>query len=209
MEALIGLLLLGGCTVGITSPFVSPVIILLLLVSATFRAKSSPFLIIGIITACMLLISSGFAFASLDWANDPSSINYIKEENARTEKVFFPLAALCFAIMGILIGFVMRSKTPETSSWISVTAKALFSSLFISFVVGYLLLGIMSLIFVVPFASGSLHPPPFSGGIWMITLFFYPSGGFLIPGLTATLTRLCLDFCQRRFNSHHNRSSSV
>jgi hypothetical protein len=42
MEGKLGLLLIGGCYVGMTSPVVSPMVILILLASATLRGKVSP-----------------------------------------------------------------------------------------------------------------------------------------------------------------------
>lgn len=184
--------LLFGCAVGITAPFTSPIIILALLISAKFRTISWPFFIVGIITGGLLIASSTLAFGSLDRADYPTIATYAGEENSRLEKNFLPLAALSFGIMGVLLGFVMHIKIRKPTTWSGTVVTAFFGSLLFSFVIGYLLLGIMSLLFVLPYA-GPVQMPPIGGGIWGLTLI-YPAGGFLIPSFTATLTKLCLDF---------------
>ena len=60
MEVLGGLALLlfiSGCTVGATSPVISPLVLVIVLISTTGRAKIWPFVKVAIITGTMLLVS--------------------------------------------------------------------------------------------------------------------------------------------------------
>lgn len=102
-------------------------------------------------------------------------------------------------MMGFLLGVIIWSQMSETR-WAVAIPKVVLGSLLLSFVMGCLLLGTLSLVLV----NLMQRPSSLGGAIWLITLFYYPAGGFLIPAFTASLTGLSLRVVRRRieFKGH-------
>jgi hypothetical protein len=59
LEGLLATLMFSGCMVGVASPVVSPIVVLILLASATLRSKVSPFFRVAIMTGLLFLGSYG------------------------------------------------------------------------------------------------------------------------------------------------------
>lgn len=136
MEGVVLLLLLfGGCTAALTSHIVSPIVVAILLVSATLRRKATPFFRIGIITGLMLLGS----YSVTSNSSPPlfSFITYHSTGEVEGFREYSVLATLSFIIMGIQIGFILPSKPAITKTWLDVVGH----SVFWNFSVGYLVWG--------------------------------------------------------------------
>lgn len=183
MEALLGLLLLGGCTAGLASPAVSPIVIVIILASATLRAGSGRYFLILIFTGVLIWFSYGLAFDPLGPDPDPTTSGFTYEESARFGSHFLPLAALSFALMGILVGAATLSR-----GWAG--------ALLLSGLGGYLVLGMMILGLLL-FRNYPRRQTLET--LWILNTMLYPPGGFLIPVLAAGLTRLGITTVQRRF----------
>lgn len=175
LEGLLALLLIGGCTVGITSPVVSPIVVLILLASATLRSKVTPFFRVAMITGLLLLVSYSAAYSTL---------------HLQSQEVVVVVGGLCFVMMGIQLGIILHGRSTPTTGWLAVIGR----SVLWSFVVGYLMLGIMVLL-LFPLRNSWLAYLFDAIGVTMI---FYPGGLFLVTALAAGFTKLGLDYYQRR-----------
>ena len=171
MEGLLALLLISGCSVGITAPVVSPIVLLILLVSATRRSRVAPFYRVALMTSLLLLTSYGLAFGAFDLSGEPT---------------LYTIAGLCFMIMGIQLGFVLHARSTPATSWLAIIGR----SLFWSFIIGYLVLGMIVLL-LLPLRN--FMPRSLFDALG-VTMIFYPNGVFLVPTVAASLTKLGLAY---------------
>jgi hypothetical protein len=174
MEGLLLLLLIGGCTVGMTSPVVSPIVVLILLASATLRSKVTPFFRVGMITGLMLLVSYSVAFSAL---------------HLQSQQMVVIVGGLCFVLMGIQLGMMLPGNPTTATGWLAVVGR----SVLWNFVVGYLMIGMMVLVL---FLLQNFSPRYLFDAIG-ITMILYPSGLFLVAAVASGLTKLGLDYYQR------------